>query len=229
MSEALHQGPLGSTPVPDPTLLTTAALTREIAALKELMATRINALEEAQRVFRDDFVRVPTAVDRQIGQLKELHEKWFAEKFDSIVTQIQDMQALRDEKFDSVAQQFKERDTRSERESRDNKVAVDAAFAAQKEAAAKQDEANQKAIDKSERSTAETLNKSADLFKSTTDALAAQLFEAKDRITRIESLAIGRVTEAAVHTTAARDNSNLIFAVLGGLVGVAGIAIAVLK
>ena len=59
-------------PVPDPTLLTTMALTREVAALKELLEARIEALGKAQALFETNLTRLPTEVDKQIGQLKEL-------------------------------------------------------------------------------------------------------------------------------------------------------------
>ena len=129
-------------PRPDPTEKTTQALLREVAMLKELIETRIGSMEK-----RLDLT--PASVEAQVMHLRTLHE----------------------EKFNSIQTQFKERDTRSERESRDNKVAVDAAFAAQKEAAAKQDESNAKAIDKSEKATTETIVKLQGLIDARTDAL----------------------------------------------------------
>jgi hypothetical protein len=169
--------PQGSTPVPDPTLLTTAALTREIAALKELVVTRLDAMDKAQALFDMNLNRVPTDTDKQIGHLKEL----VSGRFDTV-----------DEKFHGIETQFTERDTRSERESKDNKVAVDAAFAAQKEAASEQNKSNTLAISKSETSTSETINKLAELFKTTTDALSANITDLKERITRIEGKSRGR-------------------------------------
>jgi hypothetical protein len=80
MAEANHlHSPSGSTPVPDPTLLTTAALTREIAALKELMATRLDAMDKAQALFEVNLTRVPTDTDKQIQHLKELHDGRFTQ------------------------------------------------------------------------------------------------------------------------------------------------------
>lgn len=66
-----------SRPVPDPTLLTTQQLTREIASLKELVYTRLDGVETAMKLFREDMTRVPTEVDRSVGRLKELHETRF--------------------------------------------------------------------------------------------------------------------------------------------------------
>jgi Flp pilus assembly protein TadB len=63
---------------------------------------------------------------------------------------------------------------------------VDAAFAAQKEAAAKQDEANAKAIEKSERATAETIKTNQELSLSKIDALTNQMTDLKGRLDRGE-------------------------------------------
>jgi len=130
--------------VPDPSSLTTEALIRAVAAERDYVDGRINVILErlrgidvATELLNETVTRTPTDITKEITHLRELMEV----------------------QFRSVHLQFAERDTRQERESRDNKVAVDAAFAAQKEAAAKQDEGNQKSIDKSERSTSETIAK----------------------------------------------------------------------
>jgi len=59
---------------PDPTPLTTQALWREIAALKELFETRLQAVETGIEVAHGDLVRFPTEVQKQIANLKELHD-----------------------------------------------------------------------------------------------------------------------------------------------------------
>ena len=145
---------------------------------REVLEARIDGMDEAVKLLQTIADRVPGLMDQKIGDLHTL----ISEHFRTVDQRF----ALQDEKFASVQTQFTERDTRSERESRDNKVAVDAAFAAQKEAASKQDDSNQKAIEKSERATAETLAKQGDLGKSTTDALAANISDLKERATRIE-------------------------------------------
>ena len=161
---------------PDPTVLTTEQLLREIETVREWVQAqlavrdqRLDGIDKATVVFNETLTRVPTDVQNQVGHLKE----------------------LADEKFASIGLQFKERDTRSERESRDNKVAVDAAFAAQKEAAAKQDDANQKAIDKSENATSDTINKLAELFETRTTGLAGLIADLKSTVGGIVSVKQG--------------------------------------
>jgi septal ring factor EnvC (AmiA/AmiB activator) len=73
---------------PDPSFLTTAALLREISTLKEqllaelrgevkVLDAKIQSLEQATNVFHDDLVRVPTAVDKAVGDLRGLMETRF--------------------------------------------------------------------------------------------------------------------------------------------------------
>jgi cation transport regulator ChaB len=188
-------------PTPDPTILTTEALARGLTSERDyvdgqldVLRERLRAIDVATRLLNETVNRTPTVIQLEIAHLRELS----------------------DEQFKSVQTQFKERDTRQERESRDNKVAVDAAFAAQKEAAAKQDEANAKAIDKSEKATAETIKTNQELSKSTTDALTKSLDEIKLQVSRIET------TKVAVSESKNDQRLNV-----GALIGVGGFLIAI--
>src|SRR5665647_3162389 len=157
-------------PVPDPTVLTTRQLLREIeilrsaiddkvevsqreaAALKELLFVRIDAMERATALRSRAIDDLPADNARQIGHLRE----------------------LMDERFVSIGVQFEERDTRSEREARDNKLAVLTAFAAQEKRAVAQNESNALAI-----------RTNRELGKSTTDAQGKSLDEVKGQVTTI--------------------------------------------
>jgi uncharacterized phage infection (PIP) family protein YhgE len=159
-------------PVPDPTILTTEQLLRTAQAERDYVDGRIDVLIErlagmdrATELLSDTVNRVPTETQKEVAHLA----------------------GLVDERFDSIRTQFAERDTRSERESRDNKVAVDAAFAAQKEAAAEQNKSNTTAINKSEEATTESINKLGELFKTTIDAVKESVDELKQRVQAIES------------------------------------------
>ena len=166
----------GSRPVPDPTALTDAAIAKAIEAMRDYVDgqlavrdERLNGIDTATSLRLATIDHIPARIDEKVATLA----------------------GLTVERFAGVDTRFLERDTRSERESRDNKVAVDAAFAAQKEAAAKQDEANAKAIDKSEKATAETIKTNQELSSSKTDALTKGLDEVKIAISRIESIKTG--------------------------------------
>ena len=109
----------------DPSSLTTQQLWREILNLRELLESRIISIEKSIEVAHDDLVRVPTDVQKQVGNLKELH----------------------DEKFRSIQVQFDERDTRTEQKDRDTKIAIDAAFQSASLAVAKSEAVTTKQID----------------------------------------------------------------------------------
>jgi len=199
----------GSRPVPDPTELTDKAIAKAVVLLTQYvdgeigkLETRLDGADRATTLRLATIDDVPHRIDEKVGHLRELHG----------------------ERFSSIAVQFKERDTRSERESRDNKVAVDAAFAAQKEAAAKQDEGNQKAIDKSEAATAEKIAKLGDLFQSTIDGMNAQIRDVKDRVTRTEASKAGAGEQRAEHT----DNRVAVYTTIGLIVSLVLASIAVL-
>lgn len=115
---------------PDPTLLTTEQLHRGLTSLRELLQSRIEAVEESGRYRHEDLRRVPTETDKQVSHIRELFL----------------------EKFTSVQKQFDERDIRKASEDA-AKVAVNAALQAQKEAAAAQNDSNAAAITKSEGAT----------------------------------------------------------------------------
>jgi hypothetical protein len=130
-------------PVNDPTLLTLQAVQREGESLKELVFTRLDAMDKAVELFADNLTRVPTDVDKQVGNLKEL----LIERFNRVSVQ-----------FDGIQLQFIERDVRTEKSAEDSKVAVDAALQAAKEAVGKQQESNALAIAKSETATAKQID-----------------------------------------------------------------------
>lgn len=193
-------------PVPDPTVLTTAQLLRVANAERDyvdgvtaVLTQRINAIDKATVVFNEQLTRVPTETQREVGHLS----------------------GLMAEKFQSVKLQFEERDKRSERESRDNKTAVDAAFSAQKEASAKQDESNQKAIDKSEKATNDSIIKLAEVVAARTADLDGKIDDVKSRMSAIELNINGIVQSqlgARTNVTEHRQNQSAIYAAIGVVV-----------
>lgn len=160
----------------DPTELTDRAIAKSIAAQKDYI--------DGQLEVRDERLR---GIDTTLAVRLTLIHDLAAEGSEKIAH----LKELEEEKFTSIKTQFKERDTRAERESRDNKVAVDAAFAAQKEAAAKQDEANAKAIDKSEKATAETIKTNQELSGTRIEGLTKDVDGLKLSVIRIESTRLG--------------------------------------
>lgn len=169
-------GPGDSRPVPDPTLLTGQLIAREVGMLRELLETRLNAMDKAMALFQESITRVPTDVDKQVGHLKQLHE----------------------EKFDGVQKQFSERDVRVEQTSRDSKVAIDAALQAAKEAVGQQTQASDRAIAKSETATSKQLDQLAVQIQTETRALDGKIGDLKERLTLIEGRGSGMASSWGV-------------------------------
>lgn len=163
-----------STPNPDPTARSLDALYREVASVREVFDTRLDSAKEREATGFANVEHQFEMLNRErTGNFEALRER-----FDDRVARLGDVHA---ERFASIATQFKERDTRSERESRDNKVAVDAAFAAQKEAAAAENKSNREAIGKSEAATSEKIDKLNELFTTTINAIRQQVDDLKEQ------------------------------------------------
>ncbi len=107
-------------PIPDPTLLTTQQLMREISSLKELFETRLNAMDTAVILLQAKADRSPS--------------------IDEVVVKL-------DEKFAAVQLQFHERDLRFDRAADDGRIAINAAFTAAKIAVDKTENGFTKQID----------------------------------------------------------------------------------
>jgi hypothetical protein len=156
-------------PVPDPTILTTEALHREINALKELLQARFDAMERATEIRDRHMKELEGMIGVKVEQLQELHA----------------------EKFRSIAVQFAERDTRTEQTSRDSKVAVDAALQAAKEAVGEQNRSSALAISKSEAATTKQIDQQGTLIQTTTLGLNDKIDDLKERLTSIEGRSKG--------------------------------------
>jgi hypothetical protein len=170
--------PRGSTPVPDPTILTTQQLYREIAASREIIEanigkieTRLDGMDTATELNKQQVDKIPCLIDDKIRQLKTLTEEKFAGMM---------------EKFHSIDVQFKERDTRTEQSSKDSKVAVDAALQAAKEAVGEQNKSSALAIAKSEAATNKQLDQIGVLISQTNKALDEKINDLKGRLDRGE-------------------------------------------
>ena len=205
-------------PIPDPTVLTTQQLLRELTALKELVFTRLDGMDEATRLIQAQQARVPTEVDRAVNNLRELLEA----RNNSIETNLRDVY---DEKFHSIETQFKERDTRTEQTSKDSKVAVDAALQAAKEAVGEQNKSSALAIAKSEASTAKQIDQLQTLITTTSNNSDEKIADLKERLTRIEGMTGG--SEAAKKNL--HDNSSVYIALAALVVAIIVGAVSIMR
>jgi hypothetical protein len=170
-----------SRPSPDPTALTTEAVELAVARSKEftdgrvaVLLERLNGIDRATQLLNETVNRTPTQIQVEVAHLTALFEE-----------KVSTLMAIVEEKFSSVQTQFAERDERAAREARDNTIKVDAAFAAQKEAAQKAEDASQKAIDKSDAATADQIAKLSQLVDAKFSSLEDKVETATRRIDKL--------------------------------------------
>jgi hypothetical protein len=80
---AEEQTPPGLVPRPDPSLLTTQQILREILSLRQILETRIEAIDKQLQATAKIVERLPSETESRVGQLQALH----GEKFRSIENQ----------------------------------------------------------------------------------------------------------------------------------------------
>lgn len=164
----------------DPTALTTQALRRDVSALREVLEAevdgqynvllaRLDGMDKAIQLLQVMTDRQPILVDGKISNLQKLHE----------------------ERFNSIATQFSERDTRTEQTQRDSKVAVDAALQAAKEAVGEQNKSSSLAIAKSEAATSKQIDQQGQLISTTTQGINDKIDDLKQRLTSLEGKGLG--------------------------------------
>lgn len=180
----------------DPTSLTTAQILREVGTLKELLLTRIEAMEKAIDVAHEDLEQFPTDVDKAVSALKELHEQ----KFKSIDRVFLEYADLRNEKFSGVQRQFEDRDKRIEQASIDQKIAVG----------------------KSEAATAKQIDAQALLIANAAINIDGRINDVKDRLGKLEAMIITIQSEG----TGKHETVKNAWASIGGIMGIIAILIA---
>jgi hypothetical protein len=153
----------------DPTALTTQQLIRSLAALRELLETRMDGTDRIINLMQKEHEQMKTVIKEDVGHLKTLN----------------------DERFNSIHLQFNERDTRTEQTSKDGKVAVDAALQAAKEAVGEQNKSNSLAIGKSEAAATKQMDQINLTIQTTSANLNDKIDDVKARLLTAEGLTKG--------------------------------------
>lgn len=218
--------------MPDPSVLTTQQLWREVASLKELTFSRMSAIEKAIEVAHADLVRVPTDVQKAVSGLEALHNQRFdamgiryLDRVAYISKQLEDIEHLTAERFNAVSKQFDERDKRAELLLATSAKAVDAALAAAKQAVDKQNEAFQLSIAKSEAATTKQIDGMQSTIASLTHAFDDKINDLKDRITRNEGSDLGKKES---HQSGGAMWGYVVGGI-GALLGISGFIMAMLR
>jgi len=217
-------------------------------AKMDAIQTRITGMEKAVEVFQADLTRVPTQLDRAVNAQSDVINAKFeaiTKEVDKIYTNVgkrgedihaaithlreltegmvKELSSVTGERFAGVAAQFAERDTRTDQRAGDTKLAVDAAFAAAKEATAKIEAGFTKQIDGM-----------VTIIDTKTGNLSGGLGDLKERFTALEArtqgISTGRDTvriEREDTRVIQQDNRGLIFGIIGVAIGAGALIITI--
>ncbi len=192
-------------PIPDPTVLTTAQLYREIGSLRELIEGEIDSAKDVSQAQLASLNQQFTAVhqsfvgmDERITRQFDAVERQRKEQGEHIETSQAFLTAKLDgtagvisQQFDSVDKQFQLVEVQRVEQKVDTKAAVDAALIAQKEAVREQTTASERAIAKSETATTKQLDQLGTTFNTAIAGVNVSLTDVKERVGKIESIKIG--------------------------------------
>ena len=233
---------VGSVPVPDPTKLTTDAVNaatsqwrRELSSVREIFETRLDAMDRAialraseldtlARLMREEIERTILA-ERRVTETRlagmDEATKLLATNVDkvpyAILQEAGNLKALIMSKIDAVSDVSDEKFSAIDGTFASNALALTAALAAQKEAAAEQNKSNTLAITKSEQATKETIGANVAQTISGLSAQATAHQDLKERVIRLETNGLGRTEERTEQRAAAGSSIAVIMAVMVGI------------
>jgi prefoldin subunit 5 len=207
--------PASNIPNPDPSEVTGRAIERAVDSSVAVINARIDEMQRAVELFQADLTRVPTAVDRAIVGLQALLEAQLTGLRSIVFEKIDKLEEVTKERFVGVGSQFSERDTRTDQRAGDTKLAVDAAFAAAKEATAKIEAGFTKQIDAM-----------ISIIDTKTENLASGLGDLKERLISIEGRTQGISAANQDHRHDTVDNRGLVFGIFGIVLGASAMLIA---
>jgi hypothetical protein len=153
-------------PKPDPTVLTTQALLREVSMVREVTDTRFDGMDKAIELLQEFANRSPTTavLEQQVVSMRE----------------------LMDVKFQGVQTQFVERDKRTEQLSIADKTAIAAALQAQKEAAGATSESFSDALNKLDSNFTKLIEQGRQTLQAVVDNTNQQISDLKSRLDKGE-------------------------------------------
>lgn len=210
----------GSVPIPDPTALTDKAIARlkeqldhDMVNLLAVRDQRINSIEQATELRRVEMQAIRAEIVIQTEHAKsllEIHIKYAERDATSDVAHQREISDIR----------FAAEQRLAERESELNALALAAAFAAQKEASSREAEYNRVASVKTETQFSGAVEKLGELFNSRIGSVEGKVDDTRDRVSRIESRAVGQVDQRTETRAVGFDMRSTVLMVVG-LIGLA--------
>jgi cobalamin biosynthesis Mg chelatase CobN len=203
-------------PIPDPTLITAQEIARAKVELREEFKTALQSLRDlTQNARESQLLTITTRLDGM-------------DRIASMLPQSLEREALRlerlfEEKFNTIQLQFRELNIRLEQDRTAATTAVNAALAAQKEAAQAQNQSNSAAIAKSENSFTKEIDSLRTLITATKEGITADIINLTGRMDRGEGGFQGARTQ--IHEQ--RESMTVNTAIVGGIVGFLILVVAI--
>jgi hypothetical protein len=201
-------------PVPDPTTLTTDQLRRELATLREILETRLDAMDRATALANSQ-------VNVLRGEVEQIRNRLREETATGIEHLRQLLEARLDGMDRAIELQSAEREVRGEQATESARLAVSTALNAQKELVAQQNEANTAAAAKAEANFTKQIDQIGTIMQTQEKATDVRITELKERIDRGEGSATGAAgsrSERAVITGQVLMALSVLAAVVGLLI-----------
>src|ERR1700684_3736518 len=141
----------------------------------DAIKARLKAMDKATRLLHDDFVRVPTVVDRAVGGLEKLLDERMNGQIQLVFERIKSLSDVTTQQFKSISDTFSEKDK-----------AVSVGLSAQKESAAAQQPANTAANTKMEDNFTKLLDQGRELLTEVRRNTDVQISDIKSRLDKGE-------------------------------------------
>ncbi len=206
------------TPNPDPTVLTTTALLREITGSREIAQILVNFTREiVERQIKGDKEYFNARVSYLENQLN-VNPSIITKEVSSLSLNVDEKLKVFERQFENIQIQFQERDTRMETGRTDGQKAIDAAFASADKAINKTEAGFKDQITEQGRRIDTVSKGSDDKINDLKDLLTDQ----KDRITVLESRTQGiamQKTETLGQVQHQTMSGTLIAAIVFGTLG----------
>lgn len=228
-------------PIPDPTVMTTQQLSSAIASQRDLVETRLSAMDKAIVLLQDIANRSPT-----IAEVWGIHETRFDSiekrldhKYIETSTDINHLRDLHTERMNGLEKrmenQFTERDKRFEQLSLTSSASIIASLQAQKDAANETQKSSSLAITKSEIATADSIKQLQALLQTAISGLNTQVLDIKSRLDKGEGQGLGKITatddyryEQGARREQTVDSRGLIFGIVGSVIGFGALLITLI-
>lgn len=178
-------------PIPDPSALTTDQLRRELGSLREVLETRLAAMDTATALVAMKLEGLTREFNDRLEKQRRERLEQLAATREIMMAQLEIVRAVGDERFAAVAVQFGERDIRTEKAAQEARISLDAALAAAKEAVGEQNKSNTLAIDKSDRNTKEKIDSLVIQISTSIDSLNDKILELRRAVDRSEGKSQG--------------------------------------